>query len=213
MRIFLFIRLQVFMLLLLGALPISSMLAQDEVPLVVDQNFSTTYITPRVYKDSTRLLTIEQAVNPGVPFALAASPYLTFGADQGMWWLNFKIKNELKTPKTLILWLNRKNFDAFKLWQLRPDSTLNAYDEIGARFYDEPRFALTTGYYIAVTLMPGQNTFWAKASNEVGSMYLALSLHTPEGFGLMSRKNVLLFGLFLGVMLVSLVFAGQLFVM
>jgi signal transduction histidine kinase len=213
MRIFLLIRLKVFMLLLLGALPISFVLAQDAVPLVVDQNFSTTYITPRVYKDSTRLLTIEQAVNPDVPFALAPSPYLTFGADQGLWWLNFKIKNELKTPKTLILWLNRKNFDAFKLWQLRPDSTLNAYDEIGARFYDEPRFALTTGYYIAVTLMPGQNTFWAKASNEVGSMYLALSLHTPEGFGLMSRKNVLLFGLFLGVMLVSLVFAGQLFVM
>jgi signal transduction histidine kinase len=62
-------------------------------------------------------------------------------------------------------------------------------------------------------LQPGENKFWAKASNKVGSMYLGLSLHTPDQFALKSRQNVLLFGLFLGAMLVSIVFALQLFFM
>lgn len=215
MRIFLHHRFEVVFFLLLGLFSSIELKAQERHQTTVSPNFSTTYITPRLFRDSTRVLSIEEMRTPALDskFWQAPSPYLTFGADLDAWWLKFSVKNDLKTPKTLVLWLNRKNFDEFQLWQQRPDSTLNAYDEVGAKHYDEPRFSLTTGYYIAVTLMPGNNVFWARASNEVGSMYLALSLHTPEEFGLMSRQNVLLFGLFLGVMLVSLVFAGQLYVM
>jgi signal transduction histidine kinase len=200
---------------LLGLFPCSDLLAQDIHLTTVSQNFTTTFITPRLLRDSARTLDIELIRSTAVDtrFWPAESPYLTFGADLSAWWLKFRVKNELKTPKTLILWLNRKNFDEFKLWHQKPDSTLIAYTEVGAKHYDDAHFALTTGYYIPVTLYPGENVFWAKASNEVGSMYLGLSLHTPDEFGLMTRKNVLLFGLFLGVMLVSLVFAGQLYFM
>ena len=215
MRIFLHFRFEVIVFVLLGTFPFSSTLAQVIHQTIVSQNFPTTPITPRLFRDSARTLDFEQIRLPNVDagFYSARSPYLTFGADLSAWWLNFSVKNELKAPKTLILWLNRKNFDEFKLWQQRPDSTIIPYQEVGAKYYSDPRFSLTTGYYVAVTLMPGDNIFWARASNEVGSMYLGLSLHTPDEFGLMSRQNVLLFGLFLGVMLVSLVFAGQLYVM
>ncbi len=200
---------------LLGLFPCSDIQAQDIHQTTISQNFTTTFITPKLLRDSARTLDIESIRSTAVDarFWPAESPYLTFGADLSAWWLKFRVKNELKTPKTLILWLNRKNFDEFKLWHQKPDSTLIAYTEVGAKHYDDAHFALTTGYYIPVTLYPGENVFWAKASNEVGSMYLGLSLHTPDEFGLMTRKNVLLFGLFLGVMLVSLVFAGQLYFM
>ncbi len=196
-------------------LPFSGIHSQKLHPNIINETFSTAFITPYLLKDSSRTLEFNQVRNlgTGASFSPASSPYLTFGADLSAWWLNFTIKNELKSPKTLILWLNRKNFDEFKLWQQRPDSSIIEFDKVGATAYNDERFYLTTGYYIAVTLMPGENRFWARASNEVGSMYLSLSLHTPDDFGLMSRKNILLFGLFLGVMLVSLVFAGQLYFM
>jgi len=199
----------------LGILPFSSIQSQDLHQTLISENYSTTFITPRILRDSARTLGIDQVRTPEINarFRSAENPYLTFGADLSAWWLNFSVKNELKTPKTLILWLNRKNFDEFKLWQQKPDSSIVEFDKVGATAYNDSRFYLTTGYYIAVTLMPGENHFWARASNEVGSMYLALSLHTPDDFGLMGRKNILLFGLFLGVMLVSLVFAGQLYFM
>lgn len=215
MRIFLNYKYSVFLFLLVGLFFSEPIQAQNVKPTIVSANFSATYITPMLLRDSARLFTIEQIRTPEwtSKFQPAESPYLTFGADNSTWWLNFTIKNELPNPKTLILWLNRKNFDAFQLWQMKPDSSVTVFPEVGAKHYDDPRFVLTTGYYIAVTLYPGVNTFWAKAANEVGSMYLNLSLQTPDEFGLLSRQNVLLFGLFLGVMLVSLVFAGQLYVM
>lgn len=214
MRIFLPSFLNVTLIVALGLLPFSSIQSQSQHQTLINENFATTFIIPRLLKDSTRTLDFKQVrgLETSASFYSANSPYLTFGADLNAWWLNFSVKNELKTPKTLILWLNRKNFDEFRLWQQRPDSSIIQFDKVGATAYNDSRFSLTTGYYIAVTLMPGENQFWARASNEVGSMYLALSLHTPDDFGLMSRKNILLFGLFLGVMLVSLVFAGQLYV-
>lgn len=215
MRVFQHFRFEVFLFVIFGILPFTEIQSQAVYQTTIAQNFTTTYITPRLFKDSMRTLELDQVRTPAVDarFWTAESPYLTFGADLNAWWLNFQIKNELKTPKTLVLWLNRKNFDEFHLWQMKPDSTMAPDAIVGAKHYDDTRYSLITGYYIAITLQPGVNQFWARASNEVGSMYLSLSLHTPDEFGIMSRQNVLLFGLFLGVMLVSLVFAGQLYVM
>lgn len=182
---------------------------------VVKSDFSTALITPKLLRDSAHLYTFDSVRSEaiGAGFTLAKSPYLTFGADASTWWLYFTVKNELPTRKTLILWLNRKNFDAFSIQQQQPDSTFQVYGDVGAAFYDDSRFALSNGYYIALLIQPGENKFWAKASNQVGSMYLGLSLHTPDHFALKSRQNVLLFGLFLGTMLVSIFFALQLYFM
>lgn len=216
MRIFLSFKFTCLFLILTCLQASSGLFAQQADTTIIRADFSSTPIIPGILRDSTHALTIEQirAIDPRTgQFVQANSPYLTFGPDLSAWWLRFNVRNELKTHKTLVLWLNRKNFDEFQLWQLRPDSTLVPFQEVGAKHYADPKFALTTGYYVAVTVFPGNNVFWARASNEVGSMHLGLSLHTPEEFGLMSRKDILLFGLFLGVMLVSLVFAGQLYVM
>lgn len=194
---------------------LSPFLAFAQDMTVVTSDFSHALITPKLLRDSAHTLTFDSVRNEQIAsqFVPAKSPYLTFGADASFWWLNFKVKNELPNQKTLILWLNRKNFDAFSLLQQKPDGSFQRYGDVGAAFYDDSRFALSNGYYIAVLMPPGENKFWAKASNEVGSMYLGLSLHSPDQFALKSRQNVLLFGLFLGTMLVSILFALQLYYM
>ena len=191
----------------------SFVIAQEQT--VVTNDFSRALIVPKLLRDSAHVLNFDDVRGEAIAaqFVSAGSPYLTFGADASTWWLQFSVKNELPTQKTLILWLNRKNFDSFSLLQQKPDSTFKSYDEVGAMFYDDSRFALSNGYYIALLLQPGENKFWAKASNQVGSMYLGLSLHSPDQFALKSRQNVLLFGLFLGTMLVSIFFALQLYFM
>lgn len=201
-----------FALWLLSLLP---SLAYAQAQIVVRPGFSRELITPELLRDSAHVFSFDSVRSASLSsqFVPAKSPYLTFGADASTWWLHFSVKNELPTHKTLILWLNRKNFDAFSLLQVKPDGSTQTYDEVGAAFYDDSRFALSNGYYIALLLQPGENNFWAKASNEVGSMYLGLSLHSPDQFALKSRQNVLLFGLFLGAMLVSIVFALQLYFM
>jgi len=201
-----------FALWLLSLLP---SLANAQAQIVVRPGFSRELITPELLRDSAHVFSFDSVRSASLSsqFVPAKSPYLTFGADASTWWLHFSVKNELPTHKTLILWLNRKNFDAFSLLQVKPDGSTQTYDEVGAAFYDDSRFALSNGYYIALLLQPGENNFWAKASNEVGSMYLGLSLHSPDQFALKSRQNVLLFGLFLGAMLVSIVFALQLYFM
>ncbi|MDX1912800.1 MAG: 7TM diverse intracellular signaling domain-containing protein [Saprospiraceae bacterium] len=206
-------RIELFALWLLSLLPLAAY-AQPE-NTVVRPDFSRALVVPQLLRDSAHVLTFDTVRSEAIAaqFVPAKSPYLTFGADASTWWLYFTVKNELPNHKTLILWLNRKNFDAFSLLQQKPDSTFQFYGDVGASFYDDSRFALSNGYYIAVLMQPGENKFWAKASNEVGSMYLGLSLHTPDHFALKSRQNVLLFGLFLGTMLVSIFFALQLYFM
>ena len=188
-------------------------MAQEQTALRPD--FSRALITPKLLRDSAHIFNFDSVRGGALAsqFVLAKSPYLTFGADASTWWLHFTVNNGLPNNKTLILWLNRKNFDAFSLLQQKPDGTFQTFADVGAAFYDDSRFALSNGYYIAVLMQPGVNKFWAKASNEVGSMYLGLSLHSPDHFALKSRQNVLLFGLFLGTMLVSIVFALQLYFM
>jgi len=200
------------LLWLLSLLPVL-VSAQDLT--VVNPEFSRALIVPQLLRDSAHQFSFDQIRSDSLArqFEMAKSPYLTFGADASTWWLQFTVRNELPTHKTLILWLNRKNFDAFSLLHQKPDSSFQTYDDVGALFYDDSRFALSNGYYIAVLMQPGENKFWAKASNQVGSMYLGLSLHTPDHFALKSRQNVLLFGLFLGTMLVSIFFALQLYFM
>lgn len=182
---------------------------------VLEPGFSRALVTPMLLRDSAHLYDFDSipSENLSAKFVRAKSPHLTFGADNSVWWLYFTVESKLPTHKTLILWLNRKNFDVFSLLQQNPDGTFVRYDDVGAALYDDTRFALSNGYYIAVFIQPGVNKFWAKASNQIGSMYLGLSLHTPDEFALKSRRNVLLFGVFLGTMLVSIFFALQLYFM
>ncbi|MFN0212955.1 MAG: 7TM diverse intracellular signaling domain-containing protein [Saprospiraceae bacterium] len=190
-------------------------LASAQESMVIGPDFSNVLIRPKLFRDSARLHSFESVRSDSIAaqFVLAESPYLTFGADASAWWLTFTVKNELPAHKNIILWLNRKNFDSFSLLQQKPDGSFQSYNDVGAAFYDDSRFALSNGYYIAILMQPGENKFWAKASNQIGSMYLGLSLHTSDHFALKSRQNVLLFGLFLGTMLVSILFALQLFIM
>ncbi len=201
--------------LLLWLLSLLPSLAFAQIETVVTPEFSYALVTPKLLRDSAHVYTFDSVRSDAIAaqFVQAQSPYLTFGADASTWWLHFTVKNELPNHKTVILWLNRKNFDAFSLIQQKPDGTFQTYGDVGAAFYDDSRFALSNGYYIAVLMQQGENKFWAKASNEVGSMYLGLSLHSPDHFALKSRQNVLLFGLFLGTMLVSILFAFQLYLM
>ena len=128
---------------------------------VVRPDFSHTLITPRLLRDSAHALTFEQVREASfmAKFDQAKTPYLTFGADASTWWIYFTAVNELERPKTLVLWLNRKNFDEFILLHQRPDSSFQIYPVVGASIYGDDRYDLMNGYYVAVTLMPGENKF------------------------------------------------------
>lgn len=179
----------------------------------VGADFSSELVMPEILRDSTHRLTLDSVIYGAhwrKAFRQSRDPFMTFGADPSNWWLHFRVTNNTNRVKTVILRINRKNFDELELWHQRPDTIL-PLGVVGADVHDDPRFGLTDGYHFAVTLLPGSNELWAKASNRIGSMHMGLSLYSQNDFAMLSRKNVLLFGLFLGVMTVSFLFGALLF--
>lgn len=178
----------------------------------VDASFSSELIAPDWLRDSTYSITISDMVSGSRngDFRPGNTPFLTFGNDPSQYWLRFKIRN-VDQARTLFLRLNRKNIESFELWQMQPDGRPLHLGRVGADMHGNIRYELTDGFHFPVTLQPGENEFIAATSNHIGSMYLNLSLHTVEDFGLLNRWNMALFGIFLGVMLVSFVFSLILF--
>lgn len=174
----------------------------------VGPEFFQHQLTPDVLRDQGHRLTLDSVRQAHwvSRFVSAGNPYFTVGADPSNWWLHVHVINHLATPKTLILRLNRKNFDEFRLYLQHPGGRIDSLGNTGAHFQQDPRFSLMDGYYYAVTLLPGDNQIWAEAYNRIGSMHLGLSLHSPDSFARLSRRQVWFFGLFCGVMLLSLMF-------
>ncbi len=186
---------------------------QAQAPVTVDSSFSSAWLVPATLRDASYTFSAN-SVFSGVydtAFRPAQKPFLTFGTDLSRYWLKFKVQNNLPHPKTLVLRLNRKNIAYFQLWAKNPDSTLHDLGAVGASVHGDARFALSDGYHYAVTLPPGESEFLAASSNHIGAMYLALQLHSPDSFGLLTRQNMVLFGIFLGVLAVSFVFSLILF--
>ncbi|MCC7467243.1 MAG: hypothetical protein IT261_13275, partial [Saprospiraceae bacterium] len=96
---------------------------QAQETTILNSDFTQALVTPKLLRDSAHVLHFDAIRSDSIArlFEPAKSPYLTFGADASDWWLSFTVKNELPTFKTLVLWLNRKNFDSFTLLQQKPD--------------------------------------------------------------------------------------------
>lgn len=182
--------------------------AQEAQIIQVDTDFISSLVLAEKLKDPMHNLDINAVrVTPFSDlFELETSPHMAFGFDDSRWWLRFKFYSKLDKPRTFILRLNRKNFDEFKLWQKAGNVPLKEIGEVGHLFDDE-RFMLINGYYFAITIQPGMNEFWAKCRNEIGSMHLTLSLQSPENFAVFSRQSSVAYGVFLGIMLLSLFFS------
>lgn len=199
---------------LLGAFAFALLLpcilcAQANPVIQVDSNFISQLVLAERLKDPEHNLEINAVTAAPFEdlFALETSPHMAFGFDDSRWWLRFRFYNHQDRPRTLILRLNRKNFDEFKLWQKTEQKGIRSVGEVGHLFEDD-RFVLINGYYFAVTLQPGMNEFWAKCRNEIGSMHLTLSLQTPENFAVFSRQSSVAYGVFLGIMMLSLFFSA-----
>lgn len=185
--------------------------------VAVGPNFSEINIVPALLRDASRQWSIEEVSPPErrPEFFESSTPFLGYGSDPANWWFCFRAKNYTPTPKAMIIRLNRKNFDEFRLWQRDP--TTGELLDLGAVGVLHPttdgRFEMIDGYHFAVTLPPGETMeYFGRGYNRVGSMHLGLSLHTAEHFALMTRQNSIEFGLFLGVMLVTLLFTAFLLV-
>jgi len=185
--------------------------AQHPVP--VDSFFMSAWVTPALLRDASHTFSAGGVFSGtfDTAFHLGQKSFLTFGTDLSRYWLRFEVQNNLPHSKTLVLRLNRKNIAYFQLWLKKPDGTLLDLGTVGAPTHNDARFALSDGYHYPVTLPPGKSEFLAATSNHIGAMYLALQLHSPDSFGLLTRQNMVLFGVFLGVLAVSFVFSLILF--
>ena len=199
-------------LLLPCVLAVCNVVAHNNV--VLDEHFEHMHIKPALLRDPAHFMRFDSIITGKVhdSFTASSTPYLTFGSDPADWWLHFAIDNTMPHARNLVLRLNRKNFDAFHLWVLEPSGVVRDLGEVGASLHNDPRFLLTDGYYFNIKLQPGNSRFWVRACNRIGSMHLSMSLHTPEDYNQLMLRNVLVFGLFLGVMLVSLVFSLLLYI-
>lgn len=183
--------------------------------LAVDAGFSSAWISPDWLQDTKGEISIDQITERTYAgrFHPGNNPYLTFGTDQSPYWLHFIIRNEDSVSRTLMLRLNRKNIARFELWQKNQDSGEPVdLGKVGADRHNDIRYELTDGFHFPVVLQTGDNEFWANTANHIGSMYLNLSLHTPDDFSMVNRRNIILLGIFLGVMLLSFVFSLVLFI-
>lgn len=186
--------------------------AQRDNLVEVDTGFVAQLILPDLLRDNAHQFQIEDIIAGKFTgrFERAETEHLAFGFDDARWWLHYKVHNKSDKAQTLILRLNRKTFDEFTLWQ-KPDSgNLKEIGVVGQRF-DNERFVLINGYYYNVTIQPGYNEFWARCRNEIGPMHLTLSLHSPENYAVYSRQTSLVYGVFLGVMILSLFFSGLMY--
>lgn len=183
--------------------------------LTVNADFSSAWISPDWLQNTNGDISIDNIISGSYAgsFRPGKSPYMTFGTDQSPYWLHFIIRNTDSVSRSLVLRVNRKNIARFELWQKKPDGGSPVYlGKVGADRHNDIRYELTDGFQFPVMLPKGDNEFWAKTSNHIGSMYLNLGLYTPEDFGMVSRRNIILLGIFLGVMLVSFVFSLVLFI-
>lgn len=188
--------------------------ATGQPAILVGNGFSEAYIAPALLRDASAAMSVAEisSTENEQHFAQASTPFFTFGADPANWWVRFQAKNTLAEPQTIVLQLNRKNFDEFRLWQRDSTGALHDCGAVGVLAKTGAEFWMTDGYYYALTLPPGQTTtFFGVAFNRVGSMHLGLSLHSTEHFSQISRQNSTAFGLFLGVMVIALAFASFLF--
>ncbi|MCB9306348.1 MAG: hypothetical protein H6565_07100 [Lewinellaceae bacterium] len=201
-------------LLLACAICATPVAAHAQYLLPVDSAFTEAWVMPQWYRDAGRSLTLDDMTAGRYAGSLKGgdNPYLTFGTDQAPYWFHFVIQNDRPEPLTLVLRLNRKNIDRFELWQIKPGGRPDFLGKVGANMHNDVQYILTDGFHFPLTLQPGKNEFWAQGANHIGSMYLNLSLHSPGHFGMLSRQNIVLLGIFLGVMLVSLMFSLVLFI-
>jgi signal transduction histidine kinase len=188
------------------------LLGQESV--AINNDFEVLPLHPAYFRDSSGLLNEIALMKPenAVLFKVATSPFFSFGADPANWWLRFKVKNNNNVPQRVFLSLNRKNFDSFSLWLKEADGSVQNLGVVGAKEPRDEKFFLTDGYFYELTLQPNQETeLLAMAYNRIGSMHLAFSLESPEHFEKNSRSDVFGFGLFMGVMILTMLFSSFLF--
>ncbi len=186
--------------------------AQGEI--VVGDKFTSSYIQPLLLRDGTNSKTIDQIASAEHQwdFRQAETPFVNKGPDAANWWLLFRVKNNLPTRRTFIVQVNRKNFDLLQLWQRDTNGICQPLGLVGMNAPDQSNYFLTDGYYFGVTLPPHRVTeIYGLAYNRVGNLFFGLTLHTQQDFSLDLRQSVLTFGLFLGVMAVTVLFSLFLF--
>ncbi|MCC7246916.1 MAG: hypothetical protein IT269_14625 [Saprospiraceae bacterium] len=177
-------------------------------------DFEFSYINPYMLMDTLNALSIDSFAAGKYDDRLlkAESPFLTFGRSPASWWLRFDLKNTTNKPQTRMLWFSRRNFDYLSLWQsVGKRDSISKLEDVGVAVHNATKFLLSNGYYVPVTLQPGMNYCYIKTWNKTGSLYLTISLYTPSEFASYNRWNVFIFGLFAGVIILSVLFGLQLF--
>ena len=196
-----------YQLLLLGLIFGCSLLTAQEV-VHIDESFSSKHVTPYFFRDSSKSIQMNDVIDGKYDayWVEAENPYITFGKAPSDWWMKFSLYNPTNRPSTVIISFNRRNFDALELW--RKDSTqASLVGKVGVIHHDPDVYFLSNGYFLVVTLKPGRNDFVSKCSNKVGNLYIVTTVFSMSEYSLYNRENVLIFGTFMGLVILSIFFS------
>lgn len=177
--------------------------------VVFGPDTSPTSLHWAVLRDQRAIITVDGLMDSShqKQFTLGKHAYFNAGTDTAQWWLYTRVVNPTQQPLIVVLQLNRRNLDAFQIYQATTnDTTPQALPPVGALFSTSSQF-LTYGYAITLTLAPGSNQLWARTSNKIGPLHIGLRLYTAKGHAYHMRWMSLLYGGFVGIMLIAIWFS------
>ncbi|MCC7246917.1 MAG: hypothetical protein IT269_14630 [Saprospiraceae bacterium] len=171
---------------------------------VIGHDFTQAYIQPDYWIDSSHTATFSTVLTfDSSTFQPATSPFQTFGKKEGDLWVRWSVINTLSDTVELQLFFNRKDLDSIQVWQRTGHKDWVAQGIMGDQIHSETS-SMLSGYACLVKMTPGENHFYACVKNRFATKYLMLELYSNDAFLERNRLNMLLFGLYLGIIFISI---------
>lgn len=176
-----------------------------QTPLAIDRTFSVSYIQPEYWIDSSLSVTFSRVhtLDSGA-FRYADSPFQSFGKLDGTLWVRWSVDNQNKAATDVELLFNRKDLDTIQVWQCADtSSTWTSLGISGDQVKAHKPNVMLSGYHYTVSLSPGANHFYARIQNQIATSYLMLELYSTDAYLERNRMNMVLLGLYTGIIIIA----------
>jgi signal transduction histidine kinase len=181
--------------------------------VLIDSTFSSALVVPTYWQDTSRAYRfIDQVLaDSSVLFQSTGTPYFSFGPKGTVVWLHFQLKNLESKRRTVILFAGRKYIRELSVWKSTPKDTASPFSLEGTIQHADQRYRMNMGYDFAVRLDPGDNHFWVRMDNPFAVNFQCFEVYEMGEYAKKVRKDILVFGVFLGVIFISSLFSIVLF--
>lgn len=184
-----------------------SAFAQESI--IVDEAFSqkSSLAFQTVYEDKTCAFTIEDILRTS-PFEakkLHAAP-----ATKSNFWTHFSIKNEQKSKQTIILKHPRAGLDEIDLFVFKDEMMISSH-KMGDLRSNENRSLIHRNSVLIFDLEPNATYTIISRFHSYGAYELFWSVETPRHFAYYSSMEMILWGLFGGVLIALCIYNFSMF--